>query len=62
MSSERVKELERQIADLNRRWPTHSPPPTMLEHLEELEAELEKELMRLSEGQGDARSTGDGRV
>jgi len=34
----------------------------MLEHLEELEAELEKELMRLSEGQGDARSTGDGRV
>ena len=62
MSSERVKELERQTADLNRRWPAPSPPPTMLQHLEELEAELEKELIRLSEGQRDARSTGDGRV
>jgi len=62
MSSERVKELEKQIAGLNRRWPAHSPPPTMLEQLDELEEALVKELKRLSEEQGDALATGDGDV
>ena len=51
MSSERIEDLEKQIADLNRRWPAHSPPLTMLEQLEELEAELEKELERVGEEQ-----------
>jgi len=37
MTSERVKELERKLADLKRRWPPHSVPPGMLEKLEELE-------------------------
>ena len=46
MSSERIEELEKQIADLKRRWPAHSVPPTMLQQLDELEEELEKERKR----------------
>jgi len=42
MTSERVKELERKLADLKRRWPPHSVPPQMLEQLEELEYALKK--------------------
>jgi len=42
MTSERVKELERKLADLKRRWPPHSVPPQMLEQLEELEDALKK--------------------
>jgi len=30
MSSERIRELERQIVELKSRWPAHSVPPTML--------------------------------
>jgi len=37
MNSERIKELEKQIAELKRRWPAHLVPPTMLQQLEELE-------------------------
>lgn len=55
MTSERIKELEEQIADLNRRWPAHSVPPTMLEQLEELEAELERELKKANVEQEDAK-------
>lgn len=36
MSSERVKELEKQIEELKSRWPAHSVPPTMLQELDEL--------------------------
>jgi len=43
MSSERIKELERQIAELKRQWPAHSVPPAMLQRLEDLEEELERE-------------------
>ena len=43
MSSERIEELERQIADLERQWPAHSVSPTMLQQLDDLEEELEKE-------------------
>ncbi len=39
---ERVKELERRIADLKARWPAHSVPAAMLLQLDELEEELEK--------------------
>ncbi len=42
MTSERVKELERKLADLKRRLPPHSVPPGMLEQLEELEQALEE--------------------
>jgi hypothetical protein len=41
MDSEREKELEAKLADLKKRWPPHSVPPSMWRELEELEAELE---------------------
>ncbi len=40
--TDRIKELEKQIEDLKRRWPVHSVPPAMFEQLEELEEELRK--------------------
>jgi hypothetical protein len=54
MSSQRIKELESQIAELKRRWPAHSVPPTMFQQLEELEEALEKELKKATEEQSDA--------
>jgi len=42
MKKERIKELEKQIAELKRRWPAHSVPPTMLQQLDDLEEELER--------------------
>jgi len=68
MSSERIKELESQIAELKSRWPvlrpwaegprTHSVPPTMLQQLDELEEELEEELKKATEGKTDAKADG----
>ena len=49
MSRQRIKELESQIAELKRRWPAHSVPPTMFQQLEELEEELERELKKATE-------------
>jgi tRNA (guanine6-N2)-methyltransferase len=40
--SNRIKELEQQIAELKDRWPAHSARPSMLEELEDLEEKLEK--------------------
>ena len=60
MSNERIKELERRITELKRRWPAHSAPPTMLQQLEELEEELEKELKKAAEGNTDAQADGPG--
>ena len=42
MTSERVKTIEQEIADLKRRWPPHSVPSHMLEKLDELEDALAK--------------------
>ena len=58
MSSEWIKELERQIAELKSRWPAHSVPPTMLQQLEDLEEELEKELKKIAEDKTDAQADG----
>jgi hypothetical protein len=58
MSSERIKELEKQIADLNRRWPAHSAPPSMMEELDDLEEELQEELTKLAQEQEDSDATG----
>ena len=35
-----VQALERQLADLQARWPAHSVPPAMMAELDELETEL----------------------
>jgi len=37
-----IRELERQIADLEARLPAHSVPPSMIGQLEELEEKLEQ--------------------
>ena len=42
MSTDRIKEIEEKIADLQARWPAHSVPVSMWQQLEELEEELEK--------------------
>jgi ribosome-associated translation inhibitor RaiA len=49
MGRERIEELEKQIAELKRRWPAHSVPSTMLQQLDELEEELERELNKAAE-------------
>jgi hypothetical protein len=54
MSSERIKELEKQLAELKSQWPAHSVPPTMLQQLEELEEELEQELKGTAVSKTDA--------
>jgi len=58
MSSERIKELEKQIAELESRWPAHSGPPMMFQQLEDLEEELEKELKKAAEGKTYAKTNG----
>ena len=50
MSSERIEELEKQIAELKRRWPAHSAPPTMFQQLDELEEALERARKKAAEG------------
>jgi tRNA-Thr(GGU) m(6)t(6)A37 methyltransferase TsaA len=49
MGRQRVEELEKQIADLKRRWPRHSVPPALMEQLDELEEELSRELDEIRE-------------
>ena len=56
MSSERIEELEKQIAELKRRWPAHSVPPTMFQQLDELEEELERELKEVNEEKNNAKA------
>ena len=60
MSSERIKELEKQIAELKSRWPAHSVPPTMFQQLDQLEEELERELKKATEEKSSAKAEGHG--
>jgi len=50
MSTQSIRELEQRIAEINRRLPPHSVPPSMLQELEELEEELEKARAAEKEG------------
>ena len=45
----RIKALETQIADLQKRWPAHSTPPGLMAQLDELESELEAERRKASD-------------
>jgi hypothetical protein len=58
--TDRIKELEKQIEELKSRWPAHSVPPTMLQQLDELEEELERELRNASEEKSSAKADGHG--
>lgn len=60
MNEERIEELEKRIAELESRWPAHSVSPAMLEHLEDLEAELERELKKEGVGPDGAEARGGG--
>ena len=40
--TDRIKELEKQIEELEGRWPAHSVKSDMVQRLDELEEELEK--------------------
>jgi hypothetical protein len=42
MNKKLVEEIEKQIAELNARFPAHSAPPRMWQQLVELEEKLEK--------------------
>ena len=60
MSSRRMEKPKRQIVKLERRWPAHSAPPTMLQQLDELEGELERELRKAAEEKDRAKANGRG--
>ena len=40
MNDEKIKELEKKIADLQKQWPAHSVPPAMMQLLDDLEEQL----------------------
>ena len=49
MSNDKIKALKKEIANLKMQWPAHSVPPTMLQRLDELDEEWEKELLKVGE-------------
>ena len=51
---ERLKGLEKQIADLKERWPAHSVPAAMMAQLDALEEALNRELHRGNRTDADA--------
>jgi len=52
VGKDKVKGIEKKIADLKARWPAHSVPPSMWQELEALEEELEKAKSRRQREQG----------
>ncbi len=40
MSEEKIKELEKRIAELKKQFPAHSIPPALMQLLDDLEDEL----------------------
>ena len=50
MKTERIKELEEKIDDLNRRWPAHSVSPALFQELEDLEEALARAVAESEQG------------
>jgi hypothetical protein len=48
----RIRWLREQIAELRKRWPPHSVPPSLVLRLDDLEEELENELRKRNQGPG----------
>ncbi len=51
-TKEKIEALKKEIADLKRQWPAHSVPAAMLQHLDDLEEELEEAVQDLSGDEG----------
>ncbi|MBN2043882.1 MAG: hypothetical protein JW757_02580 [Anaerolineales bacterium] len=49
ISESRIKELERKIEELKKRFPAHSIPPSLMAELDELEEQLEAEIRKVSD-------------
>lgn len=49
---ERITEVRRRIEDVKKRWPFHSPKPSMFKELEDLEIELDELLQRKRNNSG----------
>jgi hypothetical protein len=62
MNSDRIKQLKQQITELKHRWPAHSVSPTMVQQLDELEDELERELKKATAEQDNGKADGRGRL
>lgn len=60
--NDRIKELEKQIEDLKRRWPAHSVKPAMVQRLDELEEELEKAREEAREAENEKAEKASGHV
>jgi hypothetical protein len=53
-SDERIAEVKKKIEDVKKRWPFHSPKPSMFKELEDLELEL-AELQKIKQKGSGAR-------
>jgi hypothetical protein len=50
----RIAALKEKIADLKKRWPAHTPPPALMQQLDDLEEELAAEVAKQEGRSGDA--------
>ena len=60
--NDRIKELEKQIEDLKRRWLAHSVKPAMVQRLYGLEEELEKAREEAREAEDEKAEKASGHV
>jgi len=51
-TDERITEVKRKIEDVKKRWPYHSPKPSMFKELEDLEIELDELLKQKRKNSG----------
>jgi len=51
-NDERIDEVKKKIEDVKKRWPFHSPKPSMFKELEDLELELAELQKNKQKGSG----------